>query len=370
MEYFFILGRNPTLSYAEILSYLKSHGIAYSVVFFKKNFLVMSVGEGIKLNIQEFGGVMKIGKANIFDSEKNLDVFVKDYFMDLGKFSFSVLGDNSEEYTEEMEQKLMKKFRSEKIKAQVRHSRASMKLQEGDEVTIPNSDVEFFYQVEENKIYFGRVDQEYSYEEIKKRDMKKPARRNELAISPRLAKILINLSQVREGQLLVDPFCGIGVIVQEALLKGINCFGVDKDRFAITGAKKNIDWLSDNFEISGRARFHVGDSANIPSVKIDGVATEPALGDLVKKRLFDKVAPRYIQDFEKMIIPILKRIKELKTPGSKVVLTMPCIRQFSVSMIKIANFTGLKVYQLDDVQMPIKEFREKQHIGREIVVLE
>lgn len=330
----------------------------------------MSIGDGIKLNVQEFGGVMKIGEAKLFRSEKELDSFIKDYFMDLGKFSFSILGDNSEEYTEEIEQKLMKKFRNEKIKAQVRHSRASMKLQEGDEVTIPNSDVEFFYQVEEDKIYFGRVDQEYSYEEIKKRDMKKPARRNELAISPRLAKILINLSQVREGQLLVDPFCGIGVIIQEAILKGINCFGVDKDRYAITGAKKNIDWLSQNFKLSGKARFHIGDSANMPEVKIDGVATEPALGDLVKKKLFDKVAPRYIQDFEKMIIPILRRLKELKTPEAKIVLTMPCIRQFSVSMTRICNFTGLKVSQLDDIQMPIKEFREKQYIGREIVVLE
>lgn len=370
MEYFFILGRNPTLSYAEIISYLKSHGVAYTVSLFKKNFLVLSVGEGIKFNVQDFGGVMKIGVANSFNSRKKLDEFVKEYFMNSSKFTFSIIGENEEEENFEIEEKLMKKFRSEKIKAQVRHNRAGLKLQDGERAILSNADVEFFYQIEEGKIYFGMVEQDYSYEEVKKRDMEKPARREELAISPRLAKILINLSQVREGELLVDPFCGIGVIVQEAILKGINCFGVDKDRYAITGAKKNIDWLSKNFKLRGHARFHVGDSAQMPDVKINGVATEPALGELVKGYLLDKAAMKYIQDFERLIIPILKRLKELKTPEAKVVLTMPCIRQFSVGIEKICNFTGLKVSQLDDVSFPIKEFREKQHIGREIIVLE
>lgn len=370
MEYFFILGRNPTLSYAEVVSYLKSHGIAYNVLLFKKNFLVISMGDGIKLNVQDFGGVMKLGRANVFDTEKELDKFIENYFMDIGKFTFSIIGDNDEDNEFEVEDKLMKKFKSEKIKAQVRHNRAALKLQDGDLGLLSNADVEFFYQVEESKIYFGRIEQDYSYSEVKKRDMEKPARREELAISPRLAKILINLSQVREGELLVDPFCGIGVIVQEALLKGINCFGIDKDKYAISGAKKNLAWLAKNFTLKGRARFHVGDSAHMPDVKIAGVATEPALGELRKKSLWDKAAMQYVQDFERMIIPILQRIKQLKTPEAKIVLTMPLIRQFSVSMERITNMTGLKVVQLDDIQMPIKEYREKQYVGREIVVLE
>lgn len=370
MEYFFILGRNPTLSYAEVLSYLKSHGIAYSVALFKKNFLVISVGPGINFNVQDFGGIMKIGKASIFNEEKELDTFIENYFMEMGKFTFSIIGDNDEEKDFEIEEKLIKKFRSEKIKAQVRHNRAGLKLQDGEMGLLSNADVEFFYQIEENKIYFGRIEQDYSYEEIKKRDMEKPARREELAISPRLAKILINLSQVREGELLVDPFCGIGVIVQEASLRGINCFGIDRDKYAISGAKKNLGWLAKNFTLKGRVRFHVGDSAQMPNIKINGVATEPALGELRRKSLWDKAAMQYVQDFERMIIPILQRIKQLKTPEAKVVLTMPSIRQFSVSMEKISNLTGLKVVQLDDIVMPIKEFREKQYVGREIVVLE
>jgi hypothetical protein len=37
--------------------------------------------------------------------------------------------------------------------------------------------------------------------------MQKPIRREELAISPRLAKILINLSGAKKNNLLLDPFC-------------------------------------------------------------------------------------------------------------------------------------------------------------------
>ena len=112
------------------------------------------------------------------------------------------------------------------------------------------------------------------------------------------------------------------------------------------------------------------DSAQMPRIKINGVASEPALGELVKSRLNDNEAKRFIENFEKLIVPILQSIKQNKIYAAKIAITMPFIRDFLVNIGKICQQTGLKISDLHDVKMPIKEFREKQFIGREIVVLE
>jgi len=371
MEYFFLFGRNPTLSYAEVISYLKSHGIAYEIISFDNNYLIISVADAIKFDVQEFGGVLKIGKANRVKTNKDIQIQVDNYFASERKFNYTVIGNGEEEIVAEIEEMLKEKFKLEKLKAQVRHSQGRIKMQEGEDFEFTHADVEFFYYNNQKAIYFGLVEQNYSYKDVKKRDMQKPIRREALAISPRLAKILINLSQVREGELLADPFCGIGVIVQEAVLKGINCFGGDKDRYAIAGAKKNLEWLHSKYSTKGKARLNIGDSARFPNARINGVATEPALGELVRKKMKERDAPEYIAEFEKLIIPVLNRMKELKTPNAKIVLTMPFIRKYAVSVHRITTATGLKVYELDErVKMPIKESREKQFVGRDIIILE
>lgn len=370
MEYFFVLGRNPQLSYAEIVSFLVGNGIEYEITSFEQNFLILSVKEEIKFDIQNFGGVLKIGKANLIKNTKDLDKKIEDYFALERKFNYTIIGNADDEKIEYIEDALKQKFRKEKLKAQVKHSSHLIKMQDGEDFEIVKADVEFFFYKFGIKSFFGLVDQSYSYKEIKNRDMQKPVRREALAISPRLAKIMINLSQVKEGGFLADPFCGIGVIVQEAVMKGINCFGADIDLEAIEGARKNLNWLNSKYKVPGEARFHLGDSARFPSVRLDGVATEPALGEIVRKKLNDGDALEYVMRFEDLVIPVLNRMKQLKSRNAKIVLTMPFIRNTSVSVNRICQQTGLKVYDLPGVTMPIREFREKQFVGREIIILE
>jgi tRNA G10 N-methylase Trm11 len=134
----------------------------------------------------------------------------------------------------------------------LKHGRKKIRFQEGEYQSIPNTDYEIFLHKIDKKIVFGLVDQIFDYENIKKRDMKKPIRREELAISPRLSRILINLSEAKENDNLLDPFCGIGSILLDALSLNINVFGIDKDQDAINGVRKNIDWLKENFSIKNR----------------------------------------------------------------------------------------------------------------------
>ena len=69
--------------------------------------------------------------------------------------------------------------------------------------------------------------------------MQKPVRRSELSISPRISKIMINLSLVKSNEKIVDAFCGIGSILQETLLKKIKVIGIENVLDAFENAKRN-----------------------------------------------------------------------------------------------------------------------------------
>ena len=60
---------------------------------------------------------------------------------------------------------------------------------------------------------------------------------------PKVARMAVNLAGDR-GTLL-DPFCGMGTILGEALLAGWQVIGGDQSKDVIAKAKKNIEWLVD-----------------------------------------------------------------------------------------------------------------------------
>ena len=76
MKQFFLLGRNAELSYAEILSYFDSLGVKYSVEVYVKNYLVLDFVDDIEVNIQNFGGTIKIGNILFEGNAKELKQFI------------------------------------------------------------------------------------------------------------------------------------------------------------------------------------------------------------------------------------------------------------------------------------------------------
>ncbi len=88
--------------------------------------------------------------------------------------------------------------------------------------------------------------------EFQKRDIKKPIQRKIFAISPRLAKIVINLAYCTPGKVLLDPFCGVGTILQEALLINAKVIGMDINPWCVEAARKNLEWLKKEYLLRKR----------------------------------------------------------------------------------------------------------------------
>ena len=51
-----------------------------------------------------------------------------------------------------------------------------------------------------------------------------------ITIGPRLGRVLVNLAMNRPNGTMLDPFCGLGTILQEGLMTGRNIVGVDISR--------------------------------------------------------------------------------------------------------------------------------------------
>ena len=193
--------------------------------------------------------------------------------------------------------------------------------------------------------------------------MKKPVRREHLSISPRLSIILLNLSGAKRGDTVLDPFCGIGCILMESLVKNIKCYGIDINKKATIDAEKNLSWLENEFNINTKYTIENKDSKKTPDMQFSAIATETPLGKILKKKPKDNIAKRIIQDFESLIIPILIRLKKVKKENAKIAITFPRIGKIKVDAEKVARSAGLKI-----VLGPIEESRPDQFISRDVLV--
>jgi len=335
MKQVFILGRNPELSRQEIFAYLRARGVKYDEVFFERNILLLESDASV--DIQELGGTMKAGKnIGVFSKGEFYNYMKKNELVPSDKFSFVVYGNGDAEI-------LKAKFKAEKKKAVQKQGRRKIRFQDGDEEFLGTADFNLFFHEIGKNIYFGLVEDEYDYSSVEKRDMGKPVRREELAISPRLSKILINLSEAKEGDFLLDPFCGIGGILIEALVKNINVFGIDKDRNAVNDAEKNLKWLLENYGIKTRYTLKNSDALNVPDLKFDAIATETPLGELLKKKPSENECRRIIENFERLIVPILRRFKVVKKPMAKIAITFPVVGRMRVNIDEVLKKAGLEL---------------------------
>lgn len=360
MKYFFILGRNPELSIAELRAIFGNFEFER-----KSNAIVAEIPEIKKDFIGKLGGIVSIGE--ILGEVENLSEIDSQslYLGTKNSMSYVLWNFSNAEKSGQVLKYLKSRFKEEKLRAVEKRISGKMNLQSGG--TVPSLSnkklIDEQYFVFGN--YFGRVVATCDYEQIEARDMEKPVRRENLAISPRLAKILINLSEVKPGETLLDCFCGIGVILEEALLQGIDVVGIDRDKDAIEGAKKNLRHFGiekENFMLMNL------DSTTAKIPKVQGIATEPDLRETLKRSLSEKTAMKALSKYEGLMIRVLNNFK-LKVSG-KIAFTGPCIKtwtkkRFSCNIARILDETGLKI----ESGFPIQEFREGQVVGREIFVL-
>ncbi len=93
------------------------------------------------------------------------------------------------------------------------------------------------------------------------------------AMNAKLARCMVNLAHAKEGEVVLDPFCGTGTAVIEATLIGCKAIGIDVQRRMARGALRNVR----HFGLSPEA-IVVADARRMPLLHVDCVVTDPPYG--------------------------------------------------------------------------------------------
>ena len=161
-----------------------------------------------------------------------------------------------------------------------------------------------------------------------KRDQARPARDAKVGmLPPKLAQILINLcGDLPKGATILDPFCGTGVVLQEALLMGYQASGTDINERMVEYTERNLKWLLESEKYSFRGNFQVSQGNAMTfqwQQPIDAVACEGYLGQPMSCVPSEIKLKEQKQECKATILGFLKNLAEQIKPGTSVVIAAP-----------------------------------------------
>ena len=328
-KYLFVLGRDVELSKAELFSIFNEKSI-----YQEDNFLIFDM-DSLNINIKNFSGLVKIGK----------EILLEDIVFNEDKIKLITNSGKLAAYFKDKCKELGIKYTINAV----------------DSMDIKMSDFEI---LEVDNKYF-KIIQVTNTREYKLRDGNRPRFDEKKVISIRLAGILINLSKAEKE--VLDPFCGTGTIMQEALLKGLNAYGSD---LKVDDAKENLEWLKKNFNFNGKYLLFQDDVKNLSKhiKSAECIVSEPDLGPYWTKYPSKQEAWKALDSLKITYENFLKEAS--KIVRKRIVFLTPIIKTNDKKEARLDFESLIKKYGFYAVHKPIKYSLKRSFIIREIWVLE
>ncbi len=234
-----------------------------------------------------------------------------------------------------------------------------------------------------------------------KRDRERPKRDAKVGmLPPKLAQTIINLaaSHLPEEKLqnicdipagepiprtllnktILDPFCGTGVILQEALLMGYDVYGSDLDQRMVDYSDFNIKtWVQSNYKIDvSKVEIQQGDATNHHwQPPIDFVASEAYLGRPFTSAPSPEILTQTIADCNLIIKKFLQNIHGQLEAGTRLCLAVPAWQtkpnQFKklplIDQISDLGYNRVSFEHAGDDQLIY--YRPDQIVARQLIVI-
>ncbi|MBN2203273.1 MAG: hypothetical protein JW700_03770 [Candidatus Aenigmarchaeota archaeon] len=377
-RFIFIKGKNPLLSKMEIEMYLQNMNKRYSIIEDLDDFLVVDTSISPDI-INDLGGTLKIVEVIEEWEEASDDAMDKVQEMVTARnFGLSVYAERNEhEIYKEMGKLLKQKLRSNGVKAKYMGIAKSMRPQMSNvdllRKGVPNECTEIVVCVSDD-IYIGVTRSLHNPMEYRKRDMERPMQRPIYSIPPRLANIMLNFAGAKPGDLVLDPFCGIGTILQEAAIRGMRIAGIDNDRECVDAAKINLHWLSEEYKIDvEEGLIGVGSAtdllAHFPRNSVDAIATEPYLGPPLRGRVTERDVRKIFKELDVLYKKTLKSMSAVLKSGGRAAIISPCIR---MQKGKVSHFEFQKLAKGSSFKIieSVIDAEKRHKVQREIFIIE
>ncbi len=353
-RYAFLLGKNPALSSAEIVTVLRTAGIQFNLQDRGKGFLIIDLSRYPRGLIETLGGTIKIGKVlSSFPGPEPPNKALQEASSMIppkSLFGVSAYGSGWKELAS-----TLKACASNKSKfMNIPKGRSALTHVEVIKKRLIEDSAEILY-LRGSQCYLARTLEVHNPFEFQKRDMDRPFKRPMLSIPPRLARIMVNLTG-QQGGVLLDPFCGIGTILQEASLLDFRVWGTDTDAKVIPWARRNLKWLFRKYDISQpgfEENIQKGDARKLPELfpdnSLDAIATEPYLGPPLKRKPDLNKARRVIREVTPLYQRFISGASKVLKPGSCLVVVSPYFRPdprkppVRLNMKALAERSGMKL---------------------------
>ncbi|MBR3230739.1 methyltransferase domain-containing protein [Candidatus Saccharibacteria bacterium] len=359
MKYLAVLGRQPEISIAELEALFgKVERIATELAVF--------VADSVDVN--RLGGVLKVAKK--------MEVGPIELFKDLpaGKITLGV-----SDYSKQADKKSAQAAALKLKKILVRHGR-SVRVVENKAATLSTAtslhNGLFGDNVHKAELIKVNDDDWYlvvgvqNIEAYARRDQARPARDARVGmLPPKLAQILINLGGLLEpGATVLDPFCGTGVVLQEAILMGYDAYGTDIDKRMVEYSKRNLDYFGfKNY------RLEVGDATTHRwTKKIDSVACEGYLGKPFSRVPSGLELKAQKQDCGAIVIGFLQNLVGQIESATSVVIAVPAWRREDGSYERLDMLDEIDKlgYNVDNKSREgLLYYRPEQVVARDIIIL-
>lgn len=331
MEFFFILGKHPELSKAEIEACLRQLKISAETIAAENNFLILNIQQNLDCAflMKRLAGTIKIGKiikqTTALSPEELISLFpAKSTILNFGISPYNVsLGIN------ELGIKIKKQLRQNGVKARFVASKTYPLSSVVVQRNLIKQGIEIVIMGANEKIFLGQTLAVQPFEQFSELDYGRPARDDYSGmLPPKLAQIMLNLAETDRGQLILDPFCGSGTVLQQALLLGYqNVMGTDASNKAVNASETNLAWLKSKVSFSGKYQVQRSEIENLTSaVKKDSLAaviTEPDLGPPLRGGEDSAKMNYIVKQLESLYRITFKTLALLLKPKGTIMIVIP-----------------------------------------------
>ncbi len=244
------------------------------------------------------------------------------------------------------------------------------------------------------KTYLAQTVDIQDIEAYAARDQARPKRDAKIGmLPPKLAQTIVNLSGNNvsamsqneaektttpgENRLarILDPFCGTGVILQEALLMGFDVIGSDLEPRMVAYSQENLEWLKSDIRVTGSFTLSQGDATEMQwETPFDGIACETYLGRAFSHEPKPEVLREVMSDVDTIHKKFLQNVTRQTKPGFRMTIAIPSWKignEFKhlqiLDHLEELGYTRVSFKYAADQDLIYH--REGQFVGRELVTL-
>lgn len=384
--YIALLGRQPALSIAEL------ERLYDTVHWFSDTAALIDTDEPI--DIQRLGGSRKIGRVILTlplrDWRTTSMKLVQHYTKAFGEYEGKItLGIST--YGFEVTPRDIQKT-GLVLKTKLKNTKASLRLipnQENDLSTatahhnklgLAANKVELLVVRSGRNIVIAESVGAQNITALAARDQGRPRRDAFVGmLPPKLAQIMINLAgpiRSTETTRILDPFCGTGVLLQEALLLGYDAYGTDLAEKMVRYSQDNLQWIKEKAHVNGSWTLAEGDAMTTQWDKpIHAVVAETYLGQPFSAPPSAAKLQEVRGNCNYIISQFLKNLLPQIDPGTPVIIGVPAWNngsdQFThLPLVESVEKLGYEKIVLENARdEQLLYFRPEQIVGREILIL-